>query len=144
VPDPELCGDAGAPSGGGDPWNTSTWTFSSTGTVGSEPYQNMIDGNVTTRWSSGKAQAGDEALTIDLGGITCLREIWLVSTESDFPVLYALDLSTDGVSYRTITKGAGSAVTKILIPSHQARYVRIRQLGTSLSWWSVQELAIKP
>jgi glucosylceramidase len=56
-----------------------------------------------------------------------------------------VSVSSDDNAYVAIAKGRGIAnTTTILLPPHNARYVRIEQTGTSGSWWSISELTITP
>ena len=50
----------------------------------------------------------------------------------------------DDVTYIRVAKGMGTNVLAISFRPRLARFVRIDQVGTSTSWWSIDELAILP
>jgi beta-glucosidase len=142
-------GSAGA---GVDACNRALWLASaSESSLSTDPPQLYnppslaIDGNGSTRWSSGAAQVGGEWFMVDLGAIAAhLTELVLDASgsPSDFPCTFQLDLSSDGEHYATVATGSGSAVTAISFADHAARYVRVTQTGTSTSWWSIHELSL--
>ena len=135
--------DAGNVTGPGLPHTGWTATASSVGNT--DVAANAIDGNTSTRWSSGKAQYGDEWIRVDLGQATSIRQVWLTSNATDFSAAYALDVSTDDVNYTTVISGLGATLTKIPFAPRSARYVRIRQIGSDdTSWWSVYEINVIP
>jgi hypothetical protein len=107
-----------------------------------------IDGNASTRWSSGQAQAGGEWFKVDLGQPTMLSGVGLYllsSNTTDYPSSYALQLSTDDLTYQTVASGLGAATTSACIPRQPARYVKVTQTGTGdTSWWSVYEMSVFP
>lgn len=112
----------------------------------SSPYTNLIDGTMA-RWATGKAQSGDEWLQIDFGATVNIRGINLQqgTYANDYPRSYAVIVSnTDKDLNGTVrASGAGTSgvTTTITLPKFYAgRYLLIKQLGSSLSWWSVVEL----
>jgi endo-1,3(4)-beta-glucanase len=133
-------------SGPANPFDRSRWTVSAsnTSTNASDAIGNAIDGNIATRWSSGRAQAGNEFFKVDLGSVGCVGQVRLVATGTDFVAAYTVGVSTDDVTYITVAKGTGSNVMQIGFTPRFARFVRINQVGTSASWWSIDELAVLP
>jgi hypothetical protein len=117
---------------------------SSTSTNASDAIGNAIDGNIATRWSSGRAQTGNEFFKIDLGSVGCVGQVRVVASGTDFAAAYTVGVSTDGVTYITVAKGTGSNVMQIGFRPRFARFVRINQVGSSTSWWSIDELAVLP
>jgi hypothetical protein len=64
---------------------------------------------------------------------------------TDFPAAFTLEVSMNGTTWTTVKMGKGAAMTDIQFARVQARYVRIRQTGTTPaggSWWSIDELRI--
>jgi hypothetical protein len=110
---------------------------------------NLTDNSVT-RWTSGKPQAGDEWLQIDFGAVVNLRRINLqqgTDSANDYPRSYAVYLSNTPLdssgTARATGSGTSGVTTTIILPSvASGRYLYIKQLGTSLSWWSVEELEV--
>jgi hypothetical protein len=112
--------------------------------VGGDAVGNAIDGNIATRWSSGRAQAGNEFFKIDLGSVGCVSQVRVVTSGTDFAASYTVSVSTDDVNYITIAKGPGNNLLQIRFLNRLARYIRINQVGTSTSWWSIDELTVLP
>jgi hypothetical protein len=108
-----------------------------------------VDGTAT-RWSSGKAQAGDEWLEIDLGATTVIDAVSLEQGEwsSDYPRSYQVRLSNSSRDRNgpVVASGAGSAVPTLSIPlaaEAEGRYLFIMQTGkATTAWWTVSELSV--
>ncbi len=143
-------GGAGAP--GVDPCLRSNWKASaSESSLRTDvpelynPPSQAVDGDGSTRWSSGAAQVGGEWFLIDLGAIAAhLTQIALDTSEhpTDYPISYKLEVSSDGASYAFVTSGSGSSLTTIKFSDESARYLKITQTGSSSSWWSIHEISI--
>jgi hypothetical protein len=108
-----------------------------------------IDANLTNRWTSGVPQANAAApgqwFDVDLRGANQqFLQLVLDSTASagDFPRAVSIFASSDGVNWGSAiasATGTGDVVT-IPLPPTIARYVRIKQTGTSNQWWSITRL----
>ena len=112
----------------------------------SSPYTNLIDGTMA-RWATGKAQSGDEWLQIDFGATVNIRGINLQqgTYANDYPRSYTVVVSnTDkdlNGTVRASGVGTSGVTTTITMPKfYSGRYLLIKQLGSSLSWWSVVEI----
>lgn len=158
-----AAGTAGTPSGGGagggSPAPTcsahpltprSSWQASAShDNLGAAPASNMLD-NKTTRWTTGKAQAGDEWLELDFGASVSLNHVNLQQAEAnanDYPRQYEVrvsDTSPDPSSSAVVSgSGANGVSTAITLPAVKTgQFLVIRQLGASLSWWSVVEIEV--
>lgn len=156
-------GTAGTPSGGGagggSPAPTcsahpltprSSWQASAShDNLGAAPASNMLD-NKTTRWTTGKAQAGDEWLELDFGASVSLNHVNLQQAEAnanDYPRQYEVrvsDTSQDPSASAVVSgSGANGVSTAIALPAVKTgQFLVIRQLGASLSWWSVVEIEV--
>jgi hypothetical protein len=138
------------PAGAFDPFDPSQWIVTASSNVGGEGPSNAIDGDFTTRWTSGAHQQGSEYFMVDMGAPTTISQVWMTTRQSpnDFATQYALDVSTNGTTFSTVATGAGAIVTKIVVSPVKARYVKIRQTGQTDpnigSWWSFDELTIRP
>lgn len=161
-------GTAGAAGGGGvDPACIAhpisprqTWTASaSSSSVGAgvesdqayNPPEHLIDGNLNERWSSGKAQAGDEWIQIDFGATVALSSVTLAAgaDTNDYPRAYALRLSASALDFAAPLQASGNGQagdnTITLTQVATGRYLTIKQTGTpgtGLSWWSIGELTV--
>jgi hypothetical protein len=116
---------------------------------GTSPASNLID-NATTRWTTGKAQSSGEWLQIDFTTTVNLTQINLQQSETygnDYPRTYNVIVSdtandTDGT---VIASGSGQAgvSTVITLPAlATGQYLLLKQLGSSLSWWSAVEIEV--
>ncbi len=126
----------------------STWLASAShqSTTPKNPPSCLVDG-ANTRWSSGKPQSGDEWVQIDFGVSVSLRGINLQqgADTNDYPRSYAVivsDTKNDLTgAVRVSGAGTGGVTTTITLPKvFSGRYLLIKQLGSSLSWWSVAEV----
>jgi hypothetical protein len=139
--------EIGATDGGSpDPFDHTHWTVSASSTSANagDVVANAIDGNIATRWSSGRGQTGDEFFKVDLGSVGCVSQIRIVSSGTDFAAAYSVNVSTDNQTYVRVAKGVGSNLLQIGFSPRLARFIRINQLGTSSSWWSIDELVVLP
>ncbi|HEY5788191.1 MAG TPA: discoidin domain-containing protein [Microlunatus sp.] len=124
------------------------WTVTATGVTptAADPPEKMLDGNLTTRWSSGKGQDDDMSLTVDLGGSQTFTEVSLDvgASVGDYLRSYVVQVSDDKASWRSIARGPGRTGEMIIaLPETTARYVRISSATTSGSWWSIAELNLR-
>lgn len=140
-----------APEGAIDPFDPSHWTVTASSSIGGSGPGNAIDGDYTTRWTSGAHQQGNEWFLIDMGAPGPIAEVWLITRQNanNYPALFVLELSTDGLQYQLSAAGMGQSVLKIKLGAPTtARYVRIKQVGQTAvqggAWWSIDELALRP
>lgn len=142
-------GENAGGSGGGygdndEALDAQNWTATASTTNAGDEVEAAFDGALGTRWSSGKAQTGDEWYKLDLGSVACISDLWLVSGGGDFAAALAVEVSVDDVEYVRVWKGASSAVSQIQFPPHSARFVRLKQVGNGgASWWSIQEIEVR-
>lgn len=102
------------------------------------------------RWATGKAQSGDEWLQIDFGATVNLRSVNLqqgTTYSNDYPRSYAVVVSNTDKDLNGTVRASGvgtSGVTTTITMSkfYSGRYLLIKQLGSSLSWWSVVEIEV--
>jgi hypothetical protein len=107
---------------------------------------NALDGNVATRWTTGRSQMGNESFEIDFGITMSVSRVVLDDTmfPQDFPVAYLLELSADGTTFMAVSMGKGATVTNIEFGMMNARYIRIRETASGTKWWSIGELRVYP
>ena len=112
----------------------------------SEGLDKAIDGTRATRWTSGRAQQGDEWFEIDLGYETEIREIVLDAgdTGNDSPAQYRLFVSTDRTQWGDpVLEGkAEGKVMTLKVPPTAGRYLRLEQTGKGSWFWSIAELQV--
>ena len=109
----------------------------------------MIDGDSSTRWSTGAGQASGQSITINFGQSENFDKIEMDHDGSDYPGGYKVEISSDGINYTQVTLinvDIGFGAKMVLIPStpQTAQYVRISITDSSRSsyWWSITELNI--
>ncbi len=122
------------------------WVASSS-TTGSDTPGNALDGNLTTRWSTGASQANGQWFQVDMGLANTFNKIVLncVNSANDYPRGYQVYVSNDGVNWGgTIATGVGSSgSTTITFATQAARYIRIIQTGSAPgTFWSINEFNV--
>lgn len=156
-------GSGGAPHGGGGAGGSPAPTCSaypltprgnwrasaSHDYLGATPASNMLD-NKATRWTTGKPQAGDEWIELDFGTSVSLNRVNLQQAEAnanDYPRQYEVRVSdtSQDPNASTVVSGSGASgvSTAIALPAVKTgQFLLIKQLGASLSWWSVVEIEV--
>jgi glucosylceramidase len=122
------------------------WTVSASASSPDDPVDNAIDGNPATRWSSGQGQQPGDWVQVDLGSRQTFDRIVLDTTGSpgDGVVRYEVQASDDGTTWSApVATGPGSTVTTIQVPTTTGRFIRVTDLGSSGSWWSIHELTVQ-
>lgn len=125
-----------------------SWQGTASASADGEPVSNMLDGDLSTRWSTGEAQTLGQTLTIDLGRPTRFSRLVLDagSSTDDYPRQYKVEVSSDGQTWQTLLgtiDGTGPVINRAFSPQ-RARFLRITQGGEAGSWWSVAELYTFP
>lgn len=120
-----------------------------------------VDGEIGSRWLTGKPQQGDEWFVVRCADTRILTGLdFLVErrSHSDFARRLAIDVSPDGASFATAWEGGvgaematsvarGDRITRIRleVPPAPFKVVRLRQTGqTPRNWfWSIDELQLR-
>jgi glucosylceramidase len=105
---------------------------------------NAVDGDASTRYSTGVGQAPGQYLQVDFGRAINARRVVFdtgVST-GDYPRGYTVTTSTDGVSWSTaVAAGTGAGqLTTVDLSGAPVRYVRLTLTASSGNWWSVADV----
>jgi glucosylceramidase len=105
---------------------------------------NAVDGDASTRYSTGTGQAPGQYLQVDFGQAIRARQVVFdtgVST-GDYPRGYTVTTSTDGVNWTTaVASGQGTGqFTTADLSGAPVRYVRMTLTASSGSWWSVADV----
>ncbi|HEY4417456.1 MAG TPA: carbohydrate-binding protein [Verrucomicrobiae bacterium] len=113
-------------------------------TTGSDSPANALDGDLTTRWSTGGSQVNGQWFQVDLGSTNVFNKIVLnaVNSANDYPRSYQVTISNDGLNWSSpIASGAGTTgTTTITFTAQAARYLRITQTGSANgTYWSIDE-----
>jgi glucosylceramidase len=104
-----------------------------------------VDGDASTRWSSGQAQAPGQFLQVDLGAVRRFRRVAIDSGGSigDYARGWQLAASDDGQVWQTLASGTGTGqLTTVDLPGTRARYLRVTSTGASGNWWSIADLRL--
>ncbi|ROP42380.1 discoidin domain-containing protein [Saccharothrix texasensis] len=104
-----------------------------------------VDGDASTRWSSGRAQEPGQRLQVDLGRETTFRRVVIDSGGNlgDYARGWRLSASHDGVDWRTLAAGAGAGqATTVDLPRTRARYLRVSTTASAGDWWSVADVRL--
>jgi len=124
---------------------SSGWSASASHTSLDSTPNNVLDGNINTRWTSGASQIAGQWFQIDLGSNQTFNQLELdVGTElNDFIRGYIIYVSTDLSNWETIATGLGDgSILRCNFPATNARYIKIIQTGEANNWWSIAELRL--
>jgi glucosylceramidase len=104
-----------------------------------------VDGDASTRYSTGEGQAPGQYLQVDFGKAIPARQVVFdtgVST-GDYPRGYAVQTSTNGTNWNTVLadgQGAGQFTT-VDLPGSPVHYVRLTLTSADPGdWWSVADV----
>lgn len=132
------------------------WIASASATSQWDTTAGAIDGNGSTRWSSGEAQTPGLWFQVNMIIPRSFNSISLdAGTGSgDYPHAYLVFVSLDGVNWGnaiasgdTNSQGSGSymrygQVINISFPTQLARYIRVVDIGSGGNWWSLYEFNV--
>lgn len=109
--------------------------------------RNAIDGNVSTRWDTGRSQEKGQWFAVDMIVLQHFNKIILDlgSSSNDHPRGYELYFSNDGMNWGDpVMTGQGTeSVTTINLPEPvTTRYIRLIQTGSTGGYWSIHEFYI--
>jgi len=118
------------------------WVASSSTSGGDSP-ANALDGDLTTRWSTGGSQVNGQWFQVDMGTSNVFNKLILnyVNSANDYPRGYQVTVSSDGINWSSsVATGVGStSITTITFATQVARYVRVTQTGSTGNYWSIDE-----
>ncbi len=163
--------EPGGQGGAGSPSNAcSSTTWVATASVLCVPYGEFcagwafgpqtptqaIDGDPTTRYTSGRAQAGDEEFTVTFPDTVSISGIAVTAPYSlDASGAYALEFSVDGATFSAFAPpltgpgpaagpATGPVTLTISFPATSLRAIKLRQTDTSMQhgWWSIIEFTV--
>jgi len=106
---------------------------------------NAVDGDASTRYSTGEGQAPGQYLQVDFGATIPARQIVFDTGAStgDYPRGYNVQTSTNGTDWNTVlSDGQGTGqFTTIDLPGSAIQYVRITLTTADPNdWWSVADV----
>jgi glucosylceramidase len=118
------------------------WT--ATADPGADTAASAVDGDASTRYTTGTGQAPGQYLQVDFGRAIPARQVVFdtgVST-GDYPRGYTVTTSTDGTTWSTVVASAAGTgqFTTVPLTGAPVRYVRITLTAASGSWFSVADV----
>jgi glucosylceramidase len=139
-------GQHGGPLGPGayDLRQVSPQGWTATASPGAGTAAGAVDGDASTRYTTGTGQAPGQYLQADFGRAIPARQVVFDTGTStgDYPRGYAVTTSTDGVTWHTaVASAAGTGqFTTVPLSGAPVRYVRITLTASSGSWFSVADV----
>jgi beta-glucosidase len=125
---------------------TRTGWAASTNTSG-DPAANAIDGNLTTRFSTGAAQAPGQDLVINMGSAQTFSELDMEVPNSagDYARGFQVEVSADGTDWTSVATCTGTGSSEVVsFPAQTDQYVQVvLTQSVSPNWWSVDELYLR-
>jgi O-glycosyl hydrolase len=121
------------------------WQASASASSSDDPPSKAIDGDAATRWSLGHGMQPGDWFQLDLGSTQTFDQLVLDTSASsgDFVRQYEVYTSDDGTGWgKPIATGPGSTVSRILLPTTTARYIRVVNKASSGSWWSIHDVSV--
>lgn len=122
------------------------WTATASSSATGNAPANALDGNSSTRWSTGRGQANGQWFLVDMKAAQTFDKITLDAATStgDYPRGYQVFVSNDGVNFgASIASGSGSSqLVTVLFHVQTARYLKVVQTGTAQNWWSIHEFTV--
>jgi hypothetical protein len=112
------------------------------------PPEHMLDGDYGERWSSGKAQSGDEWIQIDFGVVVTITDLTLNpgNDAGDYPRSYAVRISNKTEDFAAAVKASGTGMPGTTFVHFNTpitgRFLTVRQTGLTGPWWTVAEALV--
>jgi hypothetical protein len=143
--------DGGATDGGakcGDHAISPKSTWIATAAFNTSLAPLAVDADVTTRYTSGKFQTGDEWLQVDFGALATVDRVTLdTSSPGDYPVHWQVRLTATSMDLTVplVIEGDGTSPNIVIsFPRpFTGRYLLVSQTGASTThWWSVHDVNV--
>ncbi|MBX2848701.1 MAG: RICIN domain-containing protein [Acidiferrobacterales bacterium] len=120
------------------------WNLSSASN--SDNLNNAIDGDSSSRWTTGVRQSAGQEFVIDFNESAYFDRVVLKNEHSvnDYPRGYSVSISQNGTSWTQVASGRGSGAFSVIDFSDQsARFVKLQQTSSdSYHYWSIHELEV--
>jgi glucosylceramidase len=104
-----------------------------------------VDGDASTRWSSGTGQAPGQYLQVDFGERKRFTRVAIDSGGNlgDYARSWQLSVSDDGTTWRTLAAGTSTGqLTTVDVGLTRARFLRITNTGSAGNWWSIADIRL--
>ena len=128
----------------GSALNRSGWAASTNAASSSaDAPAKAIDGNYSTRFSTGEHQAAGLYFEVNMGSAQSFNELKMSSPNSpnDYARGFDVEVSKDGNSWTTVASCTGTRTPEtVSFPDQSEQYVKVvLSAGDSHYWWSVDE-----
>jgi len=106
----------------------------------------MLDGDVSSRYTSGTGQYDGMWVEVDMGAQKTFNKVELDpgSSTDDYARSADVFVSSDGSSWNKVTSisGPGQPTQVATFATQTARYLKVVQTGSAGNWWSIAELNV--
>lgn len=119
------------------------WAF--TASAKKEDCSKAVDNNTASRWSNGAPMKGGEWFVVELPSEQPIAGLAIDSqgNSQDYIRKYRIEISKDGKDWGApVAEGGGGVLTEIVFNPKPGRFLRITQLGTSSTYWGINELVL--
>jgi O-glycosyl hydrolase len=139
-PEPEPDPDAPLPRDG---WSA---TASDESPWPNDALGHMLDGDVSSRYTSGTGQYDGMWVQVDMGAEKTFNKVELDpgSSTDDYARSADVFVSSNGSDWTKVASisGAGNPTQVATFPVQTARYLKVVQTGSAGNWWSIAELNV--
>jgi len=131
----------------GTPLSRTGWTPTASNTSPwlNDALANMLDGDFSTRYSSGAGQAPGQWVEVDMGQAQTFDTVALDSGGSTGDYARSADfyVSSDGTNWTKVASiASGQPVEVVTFATQTARYIKVVNTGTAGNWWSIAEFNV--
>ncbi len=129
----------------GAPLSRTGWVASTNApSKGADLPANALDGNLSTRFSTGEPEALGLYFEVDLGSAQAFTELEMdvPSSTTDYARGYDVEISNNGTAWSTVATCTGTGSPEIVsFPAQTAQYVEVVLTSGNPSnyWWSIDE-----
>lgn len=129
----------------GTPLSRSGWTptASNTSPWPNDALEKMIDGDATSRYSSGASLTSGMWVQVDMGQAQTFNKVVLDSGTSigDYAPSADVEVSSDGTNWTKVASivSDGEQIQVASFETQTARYIKVTNTGNSGKWWSIAE-----
>jgi len=126
------------------PLPTKGWSATASATFSSSSTDQVFDGNVSTRWTSGAVQVPGMWFTLDLGTVQIFYTVKVDSSSfagdggKQFQVYYSTDQNFSTQPHGPYSGSATIASDTAIV----ARYIKFELLTDADVWWSIDEINV--
>ena len=132
----------------GTPLSRTGWTptASNTSPWPNDALEKMLDGDATSRYSSGASQTSGMWVQVDMGQAQTFDKVVLDSGTSigDYAPSADVEVSSDGTNWTKVASivSDGQQIQVASFEPQTARYIKVVNTGSSGKWWSIAEFSV--